>query len=113
MSQWYKGKAEIEIGGEEMEVTYHYLPSGNALDPGEVHYKAIHMVTYHSTITDAPEGLKLGAVVHATLTKRLFNVTDILEEVAGGQAELWSLVADKLSDLLTTYEPVAGMEVDE
>lgn len=113
MSQWYKATTEIEVGGEEMEVVYHYLPTEDPFAPEEIHFKAINMVTYYTTITEAKEGLKPGATVHATPSKRLFNITDVLEEVAGSLDSLWDLVQAKLDDLGIEYIPVAGMEVSE
>lgn len=113
MSQWYKATTEIEFGGEEMEVVYHYLPTEDPSTPEEIHFKAINMVTYYTTITEAKEGLKPGATVHATLSKRLFNITDILEEVAGGLENLWDLAQTKLDELSTEYRAIPGNEVNE
>jgi hypothetical protein len=114
MSQWYKATTEIEVGGEEMQVVYHYLPSeGNELMAQEVHFKAINLITHYTTITEATEGLKPGAIVHAKLTKRLFNVTDILEEIAGGLDNLWNQMQAKLDDLCVEYRAIPGNEVDE
>ena len=89
------GEAEIEIGGMEIRVQYHFLPNDPEVFPydtfsaQEVHFKGVHL-----------KQIDMGTYPKATIT--WIDVKDLLEEVNG---DLSDLLQEKLDDLQVEYRP--------
>lgn len=99
-TQWYAGTAEIEIGGQQLEVVFHYLPnsdSSEVYDPEEVHWKACRLLVAVALMGGATHLSKL-------------DITDLCIELHG---DFWDLADSLLREQAFRFEPVEGNEVDE
>lgn len=94
--QFYFGETEIEIGGMEIRVQYHFLPMNpdefpyNDMEAEEVHFKGVHM-----------KHVRMGQHLSPVIT--WLDVKDLLEETSGG--DLGDLLQNKLNDLCVVYAP--------
>jgi hypothetical protein len=91
--QWCWGTCEIEFGGFELEARFKYLPKEeeDLGYPGESDDISAH----EATVT-----LKLASIVN-TLRPPIINkidVTDMLEDAAGGSAEFWERAFERILD---------------
>jgi hypothetical protein len=89
--QFYFGETEIEIGGMEICVQYHFLPK----DPDEFAYNDMEAEEVHF------KGLDLKLVIDGKIT--WIDILDLMGEIA--QGDLDDLLHDKLDDLLIVYVP--------
>lgn len=93
--QYYFGETEIEIGGMEIRVQYHFLPKNpekfpyDAFSAEEIHFKGVHL-----------KHTRMGQ--HLSLVITWIDIKDLLEEVAQF-ADLNDLLQNKLDDLQVEY----------
>lgn len=108
--QFYFGETEIEIGGMEIRVQYHFLPKDpeefpySPFEAQEVHFKDVHLK--HTKVKriaglDPSERLE-GQKVEVELTTEWIDVKDLLEETNG---DLGDLLQAKFDELLVEYRP--------
>ncbi len=89
--QWYSGTCEIEMGGFELEARFKYLPK----DENDPSYpdQAEETATREGAIN-----LRMITIVAGAPITSKIDITDMLEEAAGGNFELWEKVFEKVDD---------------
>ena len=98
--QWYSATTEIEMGGQQLFVTYEYLPFALSADGSPYQAQEVHFTSVHMFI-----GVDANVEVSA-------DVTDLLTEANGDAADFWEHVQEKFDELSVEYLPIDGQECD-
>ncbi len=98
--QWYSATTEIEMGGQQLFITYEYLPFALSADESPYQAQEVHFTSVRMFIG-----------VDATV-KVSMDITDLLTEANGDAADFWERVQEKFDELNVEYLPVDGHECD-